>query len=94
MNDAATKIAASKTFDNATSCSSENSLVVVEPIYDQMIAALANAGGFLLNEEQSQLVQSVHWQNGEMTTTLLAQDIDKVLDATGLDKQLLTTLGF
>ena len=43
LNDAATKIAASKTFDNATSCSSENSLVVVEPIYEQMIAALANA---------------------------------------------------
>ena len=86
LNDAATKIATSKTFDNATSCSSENSLVVVEPIYDQMIAALANAGGFLLNDEQSQLLQSVHWQNGKMTTTLLAQDIDKVLDATGLDK--------
>ena len=76
----------------ATSCSSENSLVVVEPIYDQMIAALANAGGFLLNEEQGQIVISslAEW---EMTTTLLA-GVDQVLDATSLPKQLLTTLSF
>ena len=86
LHDAATKISASKTFDNATSCSSENSLVVVEAIYDQMITALAEAGGFLLDEKQSQMVQSVHWQSGKMTTTLLAQDIEKVLAATGLDK--------
>jgi len=86
VNAAAAKIAASKTFDNATSCSSENSVVVVDAVYEQMLAALAAEGGFLLNEEQSRTVQDTHWQNGKMTTTLLAQDIDKVLSATGLDE--------
>ncbi|MCL1476837.1 MAG: aldehyde dehydrogenase family protein [Marinobacter sp.] len=42
LADAARKIAASKTFDNATSCSSENSLVIVDSVYD---AALEGAGG-------------------------------------------------
>ena len=83
---AAAKIAASKTFDNATSCSSENSVIVVDAVYDEMQAALAEEGGFLLNDTQSQHVQDIHWQNGKMTTTLLAQDIDKVLKATGLDE--------
>ena len=81
---AAAKIAASKIFDNATSCSSENSVVVVDAVYDQMMAALAEEGGFLLTDQQSKAVQDIHWQNGKMTTTLLAQDIDKVLAATGL----------
>src|SRR6186713_2695406 len=38
LADAAKKIAVSKTFDNATSCSSENSLVLVEAIADKMLA--------------------------------------------------------
>ncbi|MBX2824911.1 MAG: aldehyde dehydrogenase family protein, partial [Gammaproteobacteria bacterium] len=37
---AAEKIAASKTFDNATSCSSENAIIVVDAIYDSFIGHL------------------------------------------------------
>ena len=40
LDDAARKIAASKTFDNATSCSSENSVVILDAVYDEAIAAL------------------------------------------------------
>jgi len=40
LDAAAEKIAASKTFDNATSCSSENALVVVDAIADVMIREL------------------------------------------------------
>ena len=38
---AAQKIAASKTFDNATSCSSENAVIAVDAIYDELVDALA-----------------------------------------------------
>ena len=54
-----------------------------------MMTALAEEGGFLLTDRQSKAVQDIHWQNGKMTTTLLAQDIDKVLAATGLPEMLL-----
>src|SRR4029079_11698485 len=47
--DAAAKIARSKTFDNATSCSSENSVVAVAGIADALLAALAREGGVLLD---------------------------------------------
>ena len=40
---AAERIVRSKTFDNATSCSSENSLVVVESVRAKLLAALARA---------------------------------------------------
>ena len=76
---AAEKIAASKTFDNATSCSSENSVIAVDTVYDQIVAALARVGGLLLNATQVERLEQLHWHHGKMTTTLLAQDIDKVL---------------
>ncbi|MEP6679831.1 MAG: aldehyde dehydrogenase family protein, partial [Betaproteobacteria bacterium] len=47
--DAARKIAASKTFDNATSCSSENSVIAVEAVADALLAAFEREGGALLD---------------------------------------------
>jgi len=47
IKDAAAKIRASKTFDFATSCSSENSIVVVESIYDDLMTELQAEGGYL-----------------------------------------------
>ena len=44
VDDAAAKIARSKTFDNATSCSSENSVIVVDAIADALLAALGARG--------------------------------------------------
>jgi sulfoacetaldehyde dehydrogenase len=76
---AAEKIAASKTFDNATSCSSENSVIAVDAVYDEVVAALARVGGLLLNATQVERLEKLHWHDGKMTTTLLAQNIDKVL---------------
>ena len=48
---AAEKIRASKCFDNATSCSSENAVVVVDAVYDAFVAAMAEAGGALVDDE-------------------------------------------
>ena len=55
--DAAAKIARSKTFDNATSCSSENSVIVVDAVADALLAALAREGGVLLDGEETQRLQ-------------------------------------
>jgi sulfoacetaldehyde dehydrogenase len=81
---AAAKIAASKTFDNATSCSSENAVVVVDSVYEKLVAALAAEGGYLLDDDQTAGLESLHWQNGKLTPRLLAKDIDIVLAETGL----------
>jgi sulfoacetaldehyde dehydrogenase len=41
---AAAKIARSKTFDHATSCSSENSVIAVAAVHDALLAALVRGG--------------------------------------------------
>ena len=82
LADAAQKIAASKTFDNATSCSSENALVVVDAIYDDFVAAMAAQGGALVTDEAHILAGL--WPDGHLNRAVIAQDADKMLVALGM----------
>tara|TARA_R110002110_G_scaffold18070_21_gene76327 strand:- start:5071 stop:6474 length:1404 start_codon:yes stop_codon:yes gene_type:complete len=79
---AAQKITASKTFDNATSCSSENAIVVVDAIYDAFVAALANAGGARVQDEAK--IVSKLWPDGHLNRAVIAQNADKMLAALGM----------
>lgn len=75
----AEKITASKTFDNATSCSSENSIIVVDAIYDDFMAALARAGGARITDEAA--IVTKLWPDGHLNRSVIAQDADKMLQA-------------
>ncbi len=70
---AARLIARSKTFDNATSCSSENSVVVVDAVYPAMIAALEAAGGALLDADEKVRLQQAMWPTGKLAPAVTAQ---------------------
>jgi len=61
---AATKIVASKTFDNATSCSAENNVVIQESVYDQCLAALKAKGGYLCSAEEKAKLKAAMWPDG------------------------------
>jgi sulfoacetaldehyde dehydrogenase len=80
LSSAAEKIAISKTFDNATSCSSENGVVLVQAIYDAGIAALEKAGGVMLDADDKKRLQDVMFQNGKLTSTLTAQSAAFIAD--------------
>ncbi len=75
LDDAARKICASKTFDNATSCSSENAVVIVDAVYDKAIEALKRAGGYLVDASQKANVVNELWQNGKLNRHLIARDM-------------------
>ena len=77
---AAEKIAISKTFDNATSCSSENGVVLVQDIYDAGIAALEKVGGVMLDAEDKKRLQDVMFQNGKLTSAVTAQSAAFIAD--------------
>ncbi|MGB1033901.1 MAG: acylating sulfoacetaldehyde dehydrogenase [Primorskyibacter sp.] len=80
---AAEKIRASKTFDNATSCSSENAVVVVDAVYDAFVAAMAGAGGALVDDEAGIVARL--WPDGHLNRSVIAQDADKMIAALGVD---------
>jgi sulfoacetaldehyde dehydrogenase len=85
LDDAAQKIQLSKCFDNATSCSAENALIVVNAVYDDFVAALGRAGGALLNKVQTQHLITTHWRGGHLNRNMLAQNINVVLRALDME---------
>ena len=83
--DAAKKISSSKIFDNATSCSSENSLIVVESVYEELLDELKRFGGLVLNSLEIEKLIDVHWSQSKITSNILAKDIKTVLRKLGID---------
>ncbi|MEH6359379.1 MAG: aldehyde dehydrogenase family protein [Amylibacter sp.] len=81
---AAAKIAASKTFDNATSCSSENSMIVVDAVYDAFIAELAKVGGATVGSDLEAHVVGHLWQKGHLNKDAIAQNADVLIDTLDL----------
>ena len=76
LDDAAAKICASKIFDNATSCSSENSVVIFDSVYDDALAALGRAGGYLADDQEKRAIAGTLWVNGHLNRKVIAKDAD------------------
>ena len=81
---AADRILRSKTFDNATSCSSENSLVLVGAARAPMLAALAQRGAVLLDATQKAQLQALMWPDGKLSAAATGQDAAEVARRAGL----------
>ena len=74
LDDAAAKIAASKTFDNSTSCSSENALIVLDRVYDATMAALERAGGYAARAADRENIVARLWVDGKLNREVIAKD--------------------
>ena len=62
---AAKKIFLGKTFDYATSCSSENSVVIQESIFDVFVEKLKGNGGYLCCAEEKEKLRKAMWPDGK-----------------------------
>ncbi|HZS84504.1 MAG TPA: aldehyde dehydrogenase family protein [Stellaceae bacterium] len=74
LADAARKICASKTFDNATSCSSENAVVILASVYDKAVAALIEAGGYMATSAEKARIQNALWVGGKLNRAVIAKE--------------------
>jgi sulfoacetaldehyde dehydrogenase len=82
--EAAAKILRSKTFDNATSCSSENAVVIHERVYSRMIAALEKEGAALLTSAEKRALQKAMFPSGRLSPAVIAQPVKKICAVAGL----------
>ena len=92
LADAAAKISASKTFDNATSCSSENAVICVDAVYDKFTEALTNSGGAIVSNEQQVIAEL--WSKGTLNRGVIAQDANKMIEALNLKETVPATTKF
>ena len=83
---AAKLIQMSKTFDNGTSCSSENSVIILDSVYEDMIRAFSRSGGYLATaEEKARIVNSLWSSPGSLSRDLIAKDAEVLVDHFALD---------
>lgn len=86
LADAARKIRLSKTFDYATSCSSENSLVIQRAIYAPLLAALEAEGGFLCDAAAREALEMTLWPDGrELNPRIVAQSAVTIAGIAGIE---------
>lgn len=81
---AAARILRSKTFDNATSCSSENSIVVLDAVRAPLLAALHAGGAVLLNASQKAQLQALMWPQGKLSSAVIGQSATVIAQRAGL----------
>jgi len=91
---AAQKIAASKTFDNATSCSSENVLIVLEAVKEAFLVELHKAGGRLLESQAASQLKAALFQGGKLNSHMIAKDIGPFLQAANIEVVEMDTARF
>jgi sulfoacetaldehyde dehydrogenase len=92
--DAAAKIASSKTFDHATSCSSENGVIAVDAVYAATIAALESAGGVMLDAAESAQLRSAMFAQGKLSPRFTARSAAVVAERAGLTRPSLQRAAF
>lgn len=82
---AAEKICIGKCFDNATSCSSENSLIIQNEVYEPMIEKLKAQGGYFCSDLDREKLQKAMWPDGiHLNKDIVAQPVEKIARIAGI----------
>jgi len=91
---AASLIAASKTFDHATSCSSENSVIAIGAADAPLRAALEAEGGVFVDAEEKAALARAMWQDGRLATAIIARPATAIAAVAGLVRPAFETARF
>lgn len=85
LDDAANKIRLGKIFDNATSCSSENSAVIQKSIFVPMVDRFKQLGGYLCSPAEKQRLRQAMWPDSEhLSREVVGQPAVKIAALAGI----------
>lgn len=82
---AVSSILMSKTFDNGMICASEQSIIVVKDVYDQVKTELAYRGAYILNEKEKKKVSKTIMTEGKLNPAIVGQSANKIAEMAGLN---------
>ena len=75
----------SKTFDNGMICASEQSVILVDKMYDKARAEFVKRGCYVLNEEEKEKVRKTIIINGALNAKIVGQSAYKIAKLAGVD---------
>ena len=81
---AVSSIIHSKTFDNGMICASEQSVIVMDKVYDQVRKEFADRGCYLLNEEEKEKLRAVILVNGTLNAKIVGQKAATIAALAGI----------
>ena len=74
----------SKTFDNGMICASEQSIIVVDSIYDAVREELQKRGGYLLHGQELEKVRAILLPNGTLNAGIVGQSAPAIAAMAGI----------
>lgn len=89
---AVASILMSKTFDNGVICASEQSVIVVDAVYDAVRARFASHGGYLLQGAERKAVQDIILKNGALNAAIVGQSAVDIANMAGLQVPVSTKI--
>lgn len=81
---AVSSILMSKTFDNGMICASEQSVVVVDALYEAVKAEFVKRGAYILNDKERAKVGATIIQDGKVNAGIVGQPAAKIADMSGI----------
>ncbi len=81
---AVASILMSKTFDNGVVCASEQAVIVVDSIYNQVKERFSNHDGYILSKDEADKVRKVLLINGALNADIVGQPATKIAAMAGV----------
>ena len=75
----------SKTFDNGMICASEQSVIILNSIYDKVKQEFIDRGCYILNSEETEKVRKTIIINGALNSKIVGQKAHKIAELAGVD---------
>jgi acetaldehyde dehydrogenase/alcohol dehydrogenase len=82
---AVNSILLSKTFDNGVICASEQSILVMDKVYNEVKNELADRGAYILKKDEVDKVRKVILINGALNANIVGQSAYKIAKLAGVD---------
>ena len=94
--DVADMIVRSKKYDNATSCSTENNILVFEDCFDEFVKEMEAHGAYMCNDEEKAKLQKTMWPNTPndhvLNRAIVAQNAEKIAQLADIEVPAGTTV--
>ena len=81
---AVSSILLSKTFDNGMICASEQSVVVVDSIYEQAKAEFETRGAHVMSPEETAAVRQIILKDGRLNAGIVGQSVETIAALAGI----------
>jgi acetaldehyde dehydrogenase/alcohol dehydrogenase len=82
---AVNSILISKTFDNGMICASEQSVIVLDDIYDEVRDEFLEREAYLLNDEEKAKVREIILKNGRLNAAIVGQSTTTLAELAGIE---------